>query len=66
MKKIESILITLEFNKDLIDTNKNYAVNYLTETIKEFKAEEDNDFESIYSGKTILTSLDTFKNFIVK
>lgn len=66
MKKIESILITLEFNKDLIDTNKNYAVNYLTETIKEFKAEEDNDFESIYSGKAILTSLDTFKNFIVK
>lgn len=66
MKKIESILITLEFNQDLIDTNKDYAVNYLTETIKEYKAEDDNDFESIYSGKTILTSLDTFKNFIVK
>lgn len=66
MKKIESILITLEFNQDLIDTNKDYAVNYLTETIRECKAEDDNDFESIYSGKTILTSLDTFKNFIVK
>lgn len=53
MKKINSLLITLEFNKELIEPNGYYVIDFWKETIREYKDENDDDLYCCRGSKIL-------------